>query len=67
MAGWLSGWLAEGLTYSLHPGLCPAQVDNMTKKWHVYMTRDGRISLAGLSLSRAEYLAQAIIDSIKNA
>lgn len=39
----------------------------MTKKWHVYMTRDGRISLAGLSLSRAEYLAQAIIDSIKNA
>jgi len=29
-------------------GLSPAQVDNMTNKHQVYMTRDGRISLAGL-------------------
>lgn len=35
----------------------------MTKKWHVYMTKDGRISLAGLSSAKAEYLADAIIDS----
>ena len=39
------------------------QVENMTKKWHVYMTKDGRISLAGLSSAKAEYLAAAIIDS----
>lgn len=26
-----------------------AQVENMTNKWHVYMTMDGRISMAGLS------------------
>ena len=26
-----------------------AQVENMTAKWHVYMTFDGRISMAGLS------------------
>lgn len=26
-----------------------AQVENMTNKWHVYMTFDGRISMAGLS------------------
>ncbi|KAK9135020.1 hypothetical protein Syun_014350 [Stephania yunnanensis] len=41
--------------------------DNMTDKWHVYMTNDGRISLAGLSLAKCEYLANAIIDSFHNA
>ncbi|XP_072953026.1 aspartate aminotransferase P2, mitochondrial isoform X2 [Typha angustifolia] len=47
-------------------GLNKAQSDNMTNKWHVYMTKDGRISLAGLSLSKCEYLADAIIDSFHN-
>ncbi|CAA7398024.1 unnamed protein product [Spirodela intermedia] len=42
------------------------QSDNMTDKWHVYMTKDGRISLAGLSLAKCEYLADAIIDSFHN-
>eukprot|EP00850_Spirogloea_muscicola_P021572 SM000254S08798 [mRNA] locus=s254:11615:15280:- [translate_table: standard] len=47
-------------------GLNTAQCDNMTKKWHVYMTKDGRISLAGLSANKCEYLADAIIDSFYN-
>lgn len=47
-------------------GLNPPQVENMTKKWHVYMTKDGRISLAGLSSAKAEYLADAILDSYYN-
>lgn len=47
-------------------GLSPAQVENMTNKWHVYMTKDGRISLAGLSISKCGYLADAIVDSFKN-
>lgn len=42
------------------------QSDNMTDKWHVYMTKDGRISLAGLSAAKCEYLADAIIDSYHN-
>lgn len=42
------------------------QSENMTNKWHVYMTKDGRISLAGLSLAKCEYLADAIIDSYHN-
>jgi aspartate aminotransferase len=42
------------------------QSDNMTNKWHIYMTKDGRISLAGLSLAKCEYLADAIIDSYHN-
>ncbi|KAJ8639674.1 hypothetical protein MRB53_016368 [Persea americana] len=48
---------------SLQPHLTS---DNMTNKWHVYMTKDGRISLAGLSLAKCEYLADAIIDSYHN-
>eukprot|EP00245_Coleochaete_scutata_P001620 TRINITY_DN11_c0_g1_i1.p1 TRINITY_DN11_c0_g1~~TRINITY_DN11_c0_g1_i1.p1 ORF type:complete len:489 (+),score=93.14 TRINITY_DN11_c0_g1_i1:132-1598(+) len=47
-------------------GLNPAQVENMTSKHHIYMTKDGRISLAGLSSAKAEYLADAIIDSFYN-
>jgi aspartate aminotransferase len=42
------------------------QVENMTNKWHVYMTKDGRISLAGLSLSKCARLAEAIDDSVRN-
>ncbi|KXZ44764.1 hypothetical protein GPECTOR_62g879 [Gonium pectorale] len=54
-------------------GLTPAQasggrrVDNMTNKHAVYMTRDGRISLAGLNSAKVDYLANAIVDSVRNA
>lgn len=47
-------------------GLNAAQTENMTKKWHVYMTKDGRISLAGLSSAKCAYLADAIVDSYYN-
>jgi aspartate aminotransferase len=47
-------------------GLNKTQTENMTNKWHVYMTKDGRISLAGLSAAKCEYLADAIIDSFYN-
>jgi aspartate aminotransferase len=47
-------------------GLSPKQVENMTNKWYVFMTKDGRISLAGLSLAKCKYLAEAIVDSFKN-
>lgn len=43
-----------------------AQCENMTRKWHVYMTMDGRISMAGLSGRKARYLADAIKDSVLN-
>ncbi|CAN6880445.1 unnamed protein product [Brassica oleracea] len=43
------------------------QSDNMTNKWHVYITKDGRISLAGLSTAKCEYLADAIINSYHSA
>ena len=39
----------------------------MTSKWHVYMTLDGRISMAGLSAASCPYMAEAINDSVRNA
>lgn len=48
-------------------GLTPAQVERMTAEHHVYMTKVGRISLAGLSAAKAPYLAAAIADCVKNA
>ena len=47
-------------------GINKVQSVSMSINWHVYMTKDGRISLAGLSLSKCEYLADAIIDSYYN-
>ena len=38
----------------------------MTDKHHIYMTSDGRISLAGLPSSKAEYFAKAIDDCVRN-
>eukprot|EP00884_Botryococcus_braunii_P006173 jgi/Botrbrau1/15557/Bobra.0274s0001.1 len=50
-----------------YTGLTKAQVENMTNKWHVYMTFDGRISMAGLSGDKCRYMAEAIKDSVENA
>eukprot|EP00002_Diphylleia_rotans_P001573 TRINITY_DN1086_c0_g1_i1.p1 TRINITY_DN1086_c0_g1~~TRINITY_DN1086_c0_g1_i1.p1 ORF type:complete len:408 (+),score=108.20 TRINITY_DN1086_c0_g1_i1:71-1294(+) len=47
-------------------GLKPEQVDVMISKHHVYMTRDGRISMAGLSTKNVGYLADAIKDVVLN-
>ncbi|CAD5331426.1 unnamed protein product [Arabidopsis thaliana] len=41
-------------------GLNPAQVSFMTKEYHIYMTSDGRISMAGLSSKTVPHLADAI-------
>ena len=38
----------------------------MTEKHAIYMTKDGRISLAGLSQAKCAYLANAMDDSFRN-
>ena len=43
------------------------QVRVMTEKHHVYLTQDGRISMAGLSSSKCRYLAEAINDAVRTA
>lgn len=58
------GHIQQQVGMFCYTGLSRAQCDNMTAKWRVYMTPDGRISMAGLSAARANYLARAIKDSV---
>lgn len=41
-------------------GLNPAQVERLTKDFSVYLTKDGRISMAGVTSKNVQYLAHAI-------
>lgn len=41
-------------------GLNTAQVESLTKDWHIYLTKDGRISMAGVTTGNVDYIAQAI-------
>jgi len=47
-------------------GLTPAQSDAMVKKHHIYMTKNGRISVAGLTSKNVEYVAKCIKDVTEN-
>jgi len=46
-------------------GLSEEEVAKLTEKWHIYMTKNGRISMAGVFSSRVQYLAEAIHDVTK--
>jgi aspartate aminotransferase len=41
-------------------GISPEQVERLTKDYSVYLTKDGRISVAGISSNNVEYLAHAL-------
>ena len=43
-----------------YTGLNPDQSEQLMKKHHIYLTLDGRISLAGLNSKNIEYVAEAI-------
>jgi len=47
-------------------GLTTAQSEAMVSKHHVYMTKNGRISVAGLTTKNVEYVARAIKDVTDN-
>lgn len=46
-------------------GLKPEEVDILREKYHIYMTRNGRISVAGVNTNNVDYLASAIHDVTK--
>ena len=43
-----------------YTGLQPAQVDSMINDYHIYLTKDGRISMAGLNAANVDYVAGAM-------
>ncbi|RLN55121.1 hypothetical protein BBJ29_003475 [Phytophthora kernoviae] len=50
-----------------YTGLTEAQVSRMIETHHIYLTKDGRISMAGLTTKNVEYVAQSIVESVQNA
>lgn len=48
-----------------YTGLSPTQVDRLTSEFHVYLTKDGRISIAGINPSNVDYLAGAMHEVTK--
>lgn len=41
-------------------GMTPPQVERITKEFSVYLTKDGRISMAGVTSKNVQYLAEAM-------
>ena len=46
-------------------GMTPEQVEKITKEHSVYLTKDGRISIAGITSGNVGHLAQAMADVTK--
>ncbi|CAE7201655.1 unnamed protein product, partial [Symbiodinium sp. CCMP2592] len=46
-------------------GLTKDQVVRMVEEFHIYMTGDGRISMAGLNPSNVEYVAESIDKAVR--
>lgn len=43
-----------------YSGLTGEQVDTLARDYHIYMTRNGRISMAGVTSHNVGYLAESI-------
>ena len=48
-----------------YTGMTPDQVERITKEFSIFLTRDGRISVAGINSSNVDYLAQAMHEVTK--
>lgn len=48
-----------------YTGLSAAQVERLKNEYHIYLTSNGRISMAGVSTKNVEYLAGAIHEVTK--
>lgn len=48
-----------------YTGLTVAQVRELRRKWHVYLTEGGRISVAGLNSRNVGYCARAVDDVVR--
>ena len=49
-----------------YTGLTPEQCEILIKKHHVYLLKNGRISMAGVNTKNVAYIAKAIADAVKS-
>jgi aspartate aminotransferase len=54
------GHISKQIGMFCYTGLTPQQVDRLVAEHSVYLTRNGRISIAGITPSNVEYLANAM-------
>ncbi|CAK4076728.1 unnamed protein product [Aphanomyces euteiches] len=50
-----------------YTGLTEPQVERMITKHHIYLTKDGRISMAGVTSKNVEYIAKSIAEVVQHA
>lgn len=48
-----------------YTGMTPTQVERMAKEFSIYLTKDGRISIAGITSGNVKYLAKAMHEVTK--
>lgn len=41
------------------------QCKHLVEKYHVYLTKSGRISMCGVNTNNLDYLANAIVETVK--
>ena len=49
-----------------YSGLNPEQTEKLKNEHHIYLTKDGRISMAGITTENVGYIAKAIVDVTKD-
>ena len=61
-AGSIRSWnhVVNQIGMFCYSGITPEQVESMRVDKHIYMTKDGRISIAGVTSQNVEYLAQSL-------
>lgn len=61
-AGSKKNWkhITDQIGMFCYSGLSPEQVDRLASEFHIYMTRNGRISMAGVTSGNVEYLAKSM-------
>ena len=58
------GWLTLRGTNSF-TGLTQPQTQALAQKAHIYMTADGRISMAGLNGNNIDYFSESVSKAVK--
>ena len=48
-------------------GLTSAQTKMLAERAHIYMTADGRISMAGLNSANIDYFAESVAQTVKGS
>ena len=66
-AGSTKNWnhITDQIGMFCYSGIGVEQVDTMREKHHIYMTKDGRISMAGVTSGNVKYIAEALHEVTK--